>query len=177
MAEEDKESILLNTDFTLISDDFWGGHIYRKFELQYNSPFIGTIINPKDYLKMLKNINYYLLENDLVFLRIAELNFPVAVLGDILIYFNDYKSAEEADEKWKRRLRRINWDNLFVKMTIVDIEDAVEFGRLNYKNKIAFTEDFAKKRYNSWEQQVNCLEEDLVDSCKAFDVINWLNTG
>ena len=177
MADDDKERILLNTDFTLISDDFWGGQVYKKFGLQYNSPFIGVSINSKDYLRLLKNIGYYLLENELVFLRIPEVNFPVAVLGDILIYFKGYKSAEEADEKWRRRLRRINWDNLFVKMTITDIDDAVEFGKLKYKNKIAFTEDFNKSQCNSWEQRFSYIEEDLTDNCRAFDVINWLNTG
>jgi uncharacterized protein (DUF1919 family) len=177
MTEEDKERILLNTDFTLISDDFWGGHIYKKFGVQYNSPFIGLNINPKDYLRLLKNIGYYLLENELVFLRISEFNFPVAVLGDILIYFKGYKSAEEADEKWRRRLRRINWDNLFVKMTITDIEDAVEFGKLHYKNKIAFTKEYCKGKYDSCSGGTDYLEESLKDSCKVFDVINWLNTG
>jgi uncharacterized protein (DUF1919 family) len=154
MTDEDDKQNLLNRDFTLISDDCWGGYVYNRFGLQYNTPFIWLIINPKDYLKLLKNIKYYLLDNELVFLRIEEFNFPIAVLGDILIYFKGYKTAEEADEKWRRRLQRMNWDNLFVKMTVKDEVEAAEFGKLKYKNKIAF-------RNNETE----------------FDVVKWLNTG
>lgn len=154
MTEDGHKEMLLNKDFTLISDDYWGGYIYKKLGLRYNSPFIWLVINPKDYLKLLKNLRYYLLENELVFLRVEELGFPVAVLGDILIYFKGYKSAEEADEKWRRRLKRINWDNLFVKMTVNDESEAEEFEKLEYKRKIAIRNN----------------EED-------FDVVRWLNVG
>lgn len=177
MTEEDKGRILLNKDFTLISDDCWGGYIYKKYGLQYNSPFIGLIINTKDYIRLLKNIRYYLLENELVFLRVQELGFPVAVLGDVLIYFKGYKSAEEADEKWKRRVRRINWNNLFVKMNICEIEDAIEFAKLQYKNKIAFAKDYCKIKSSLWTEQVKYIETSSVEVDQGFDVVSWLNTG
>jgi uncharacterized protein (DUF1919 family) len=40
--------------------------------------------------------------------------YPIGLLGDdVEIHFLHYKNEEEAAEKWTRRTKRINFDNLF----------------------------------------------------------------
>ena len=118
---------LRNKDFTLISNDCWGGELYQYFDLAYSTPFVGLYVMAPCYLKLLKNPKYYL-GLSLSFAKVSKYEeveltrekgahkFPVGVLDDIEIQFMHYKSEEEAKAKWERRVNRINWDNIFVKI-------------------------------------------------------------
>lgn len=74
----------------------------------------------------------------------SDRKYPVGKLcseyDEILIHFLHYSSEQEALEAWKRRCKRINWDNIFVLCCDEDLtyEEIVEFDRLEYKNKIIF---------------------------------------
>lgn len=52
--------LLKNRDFTIISNNCWGGHVYRYFNLPYQSPTVGLFIVSKDYIKLLKNFVFYM---------------------------------------------------------------------------------------------------------------------
>ena len=47
-------------DFTIISNNCWAGHVYRYFNLPYNSPTIGLFIFPGDYIKFIYDLEYYI---------------------------------------------------------------------------------------------------------------------
>ena len=51
---------LLFTDFTIISNNCWGGLVYQYFGLPYTSPTVGLFIMDDDYIKFLENLDYYL---------------------------------------------------------------------------------------------------------------------
>lgn len=118
---------LLNKDFTLISNDCWGGEAYKHLNLPFNTPFIGLMLIAPCYIKLLSNLSYYLAQplkfkDSSIYPFINELrktwknSFPIATLGDdVEIQFLHYESEIEAQTKWERRVKRINWDNLFVK--------------------------------------------------------------
>ncbi|MGK4197785.1 DUF1919 domain-containing protein [Fusobacterium sp. HC1336] len=76
-----------------------------------------------------------------------KLGYPVALLGDgVKIYFQHYDSREEAEEKWKLRSERINYNNIFIMSTERDMcsyEDLKNFDKLPYSNKVIFT----RKKY------------------------------
>lgn len=60
-----------------------------------------------------------------------------------------YKSKSQALNKWKRRIKRINWDHILYKFNDQNgctIDDLKKFENLPVKNKIFFTvrDDFAK---------------------------------
>ena len=55
---------LYNNNFTIVSNNCWGGFIYKRFKLQYNSPFIGLFIFAPDYIYLLKNFNN-IINNDI----------------------------------------------------------------------------------------------------------------
>ena len=51
---------LKNRDFTIISNNCWGGFIYDIFGLKYQTPTIGTYFFSEDYVKFVNNLDYYL---------------------------------------------------------------------------------------------------------------------
>lgn len=40
-------------------------------------------------------------------------SYPVAKLLDLTIYFVHYNSQQQAEEKWKQRSKRLDFNNLF----------------------------------------------------------------
>lgn len=143
-------------DFSIISNNCWGGFIYQYFGLKYTSPTIGLFIMEKDYVKFCSDLKYYI-SLELEFIKVEEskyymkltnggkdtITYPVARLDDIEVFFMHYTSKEEAKEKWERRRQRINYDRLLIKMSQrndCDYKTLKDFCELPYKNKVCFTE-------------------------------------
>ena len=114
--------------FTIISNNCWGGYIYRVFNSQYQSPTVGLFIMPNDYIKFVNNLEHYIKDCKLSFIKPEESHnykellghekfgeYPIGVLDDVEICFMHYKTEKEALEKWTRRCKRIAWDNLIIK--------------------------------------------------------------
>lgn len=152
----DRRKQLKYTDFTIISNNCWGGLVYQYFGLQYASPTIGLFMMDDDYIKFLENLDYYL-SQPLVFISHKESKYkerlqrettakecyPIALLDDVEVHFMHYKSDEEAQKKWEYRKLRINKDRLLVKMSQRSSDDGTileRFEKLPFENKICFTE-------------------------------------
>ena len=85
-----------NDDFTIISNNCWGGIIYQSYGLKYNTPTVGLFFMAEDYIKFVFNIREYL-KYELMFINYKEskrykilgekINYPIAKLNDIEIYF------------------------------------------------------------------------------------------
>lgn len=183
---------LKNRDFTIISNNCWGGHVYQYFGMQYNSPTIGLTFFADEYLKFASNLKKYL-SMDLKFIPKSESRYyrvykekkkyyPIGVLGDIEIVFLHYTSEDEAREKWNRRKARMNWDNLIVKfndMNLATEEHIRRFDKLPYRNKICFVANpvlgtkctLEFKMYNGFER----IENDVTMYRKYLRPIRWLN--
>lgn len=166
-----------NKKFCIISNDCWGAEIYKFLNRPFNTPFIGLMLMSPCYLKLLENPKYYL-GLPLVFKKCSKypslqrinagINFPVAVLGDtdIEIHFLHYTAIEIAKEKWDRRVKRIDWNNLFVKYDCgkdyADKEAVEKFIDFPFSNKIVFgMEDFGKN-------EVWVLEKYSLDAVNQF---------
>ena len=115
-----RKKFLKNYNFTIISNNCWGGMIYESYNLQKQSPTIGVFFMAQDYIKFLKDLREYI-QCELEFISPNESrwkdyvkndsrfgNYPIGKLKDIEIFFLHYKSEEEAREKWERRCKRIN---------------------------------------------------------------------
>ena len=136
-----KIKFLKNKDFSLFSNNCNGGVVLRDLGVRFNSPFINLNVNPKDYVKYIKNLDYY---NSLPLeVKMVEgIDYPIGTLGDLTIEFIHYKTCELAKQKWEERAKRINKDNLFIMLTEQHdcTEEIVrEFDKLPYKNKVVFT--------------------------------------
>lgn len=149
-----KRKQLTNKDFTIISNNCWAGMIYESYNLQKNTPTIGLYFFASDYIKFLKNLKenvnkkiefispqeskwYEYIKNDK---KIGQ--YPIGKIDDIEIFFLHYKNEKEVIDKWSRRVKRINWDNLLVKFNDQNLckeKDMKEFLELPFENKLFFT--------------------------------------
>ncbi len=184
---------LRNRNFTIISDNCWGGFVYQNLDLEYRTPFIGLFIHGEDYVRMLKNLKLYLGQS-LVFIepskskykdRLKSLGifnaYPIALLDDVELHFMHYKTIKEAEDKWYRRLSRINYDNLIIKFWEGDCassQDISDFNSLPFKNKFVFTS------YNSELESVINIANDKTKTIdnewlcfkRKFHVVPFINS-
>ena len=187
-VNSDNRKRLLNTDFSIIASNCNGCTICHDLKVKFNSPFVNLWIKPADFIKMLKNLKEYM-QADLEFIKDTDVEYPVARLIDINIYFQHYQSEQEALQKWYTRRERINYDNLFVMFTDRDgctYNDLIEFDKLPY-NKVVFT-------YKSYPEilcsyYIKGFENDgEVGACSSytgvlsnkkyydyFDYVSWFN--
>ena len=188
-----RKSRLVNKEFSIISNNCWGGRIYQKFDLPYTSPTVGVYFYADEYIKFLNNLEHYLSIKPIIIPRskskyakqLSELKvyryFPIGLIDDIEIVFLHYRSDEEAIEKWEKRKKRINLSNLIVKFNDQNEcteKHLIEFEKLPYKNKICFT----AKEYDSCENlsiiaQRNCnyVKSDMRAFMKPINIISYIN--
>lgn len=185
---------LLDCNFTIISNNCWGGHVYRHFGLEYSSPTVGVYFFSEEYMRLLRNLkqNLYL---PLSFIEANQskyyrelkkknqIDVPIGLLGeDIEVVFLHYKSKEEAQKKWARRLQRVNLNNLIVKnseMNLCSIDHLIEFDHMKFKKKVLFvSKDYPQlrdyrvvKRYST-DQEV---KNDTTYYSSYIDLIELIN--
>lgn len=183
----------INSSFTIISNNCWGGHVYRYFNLPYNTPTIGLYIFSDDYIKFIYNLHYYC-QQELQFINYTESRYrdilkrrggknitcPIARLADIEIVFLHYKTIEEAKTKWEKRSKRINYDKLYFKMSQQNLctEDLLKrFDSLPYPNKFVFvTKDYRLKSQVIFKKFINKEEvsNDTVYFRKYVNLIKFI---
>lgn len=108
-----KRKKLTNTTVSIIASNCNGGCILHDLGMRFNSPFENLWMKPKDFIKLLKNMPYYM-SCKLDFTSEEGIRYPVGLLDDLRIYFEHYKSESEAKAKWEELTNRINYSNLFV---------------------------------------------------------------
>lgn len=145
---------LNSTDFTIISNNCWGGMIYESYNLPKGSPTVGMFFMAVDFIKFISNLREYL-NSEIAFISPEKSkwkdqvccdkrfgHYPIGILNDIEIFFLHYHNEQEAKEKWEDRCQRVNWDKLIIKFndqngcTLHDVEN---FMSLPFKNKLFFT--------------------------------------
>lgn len=128
---------------SIISPNCFGGLLYHYLGLPFLSPTINMSWTEDDYYKLLSNLKEYM-DKPLVFKEMRwsgnlKIEYPLCSLGDIYVHMKHYKTYEEAKEKWEQRIKRINYDNLFIVSRATDKYWAEMYCNLPYKNKICFT--------------------------------------
>ena len=141
-----------NDDFTIICNNCWAGYVYRRFGIPYRTPTVGLYFFADDFVKLCADLRRYM-EMPLEFIphtesKHAEIlkqrdhtHIPIGKLGDIEVVFLHYKTPEEAKDKWDRRAKRINYDNLifkFSKMNLCSTEALKAFDSLECNKKFCF---------------------------------------
>lgn len=149
-----RNAMLKHKDFTIISNNCWGGIIYESYNLPKLSPTVGLFFMASEYIKFLSNLEYYL-NTDLTFIspdesRYAEWlkkdkrfgSYPVGLVDDVEIEFLHYTNECEAYDKWMRRVKRVNRDKMLVKFNdqnLCTVNDVQKFMQIPIKNKLFFT--------------------------------------
>ena len=162
----------LKKQFTIFSNNCWGGRLYDKFSLPYLTPTIGLAMDTADFIKFLENYEYYFsLElkpiEDVQKQVNGEWGFYDCTLGDIKILFRHYRNVNDAITKWNRRKERIVKDNIIVKLTCydddVDTDVLDRFIKLPYKKILFLSDEELVKKYES-SCRVVYIPKDKTDS-------------
>ncbi len=147
-----RRSKLKTQDFTIIANNCWAGKVYQRYGLPYSTPTVGLFFWAEDYIRFVSRLKYYMsLELSMIpateskhydmLVKRNQLPCPVGKLDDIEVVFLHYKTEEEAREKWERRKSRINWDNLYIKFSMMNccnMEHLNEFKNVDYEAKVVF---------------------------------------
>jgi uncharacterized protein (DUF1919 family) len=183
-----------NINFSIIGNNCLVVGVYHKFGLKYTTPTVGLVFFSEDYIRFLENLEYYL-KQPLIFKKtskFAEANmlretkqYPIGVLpDDIEIHFMHYKSQEEAIEKWNKRVKRINFENLFIIYSDGDRfkeELLSRYEMLPYAHKIFFSSKPMGNRDYVVVVRDYENERRIGDSTrnrkyeKYVDLVKWLN--
>lgn len=183
-----------NKNFTIISNNCWSGAIYQDLGLQKLTPTVDLFFYIPCYIKFVSNLKYYI-DSPLLFKtssfyesaneKLKKHPYPVGIINDIEIHFLHYTSKAEALEKWNRRIKRINYDNLFFVLSDRDlctIEHIREFDNLPYKNKIIFSsKNYPEIKSLIWlkiykkDKTVGDLYKYRWSYRYYFNVAKWLN--
>lgn len=184
---------LKNMDFTIIANNCWAGKIYNSYNLPYKTPTIGCFIMPKDFLKMCEDLKTYM---DIELLEVSPENskyrsyfeknfyeynkfgkYPIGRLNDIEIHFLHYETFNVSKENWDRRKKRINWENIIIKLNDQNgllEEDFQRFNLLAYKNKLFWSSNdlfgirVTKNKYLEYQ-------DEPYGSSKVFNMTEYLN--
>jgi uncharacterized protein (DUF1919 family) len=144
---------LHNKSFSIFANNCAAGFIYQDSGLPYLTPTIGLFFYSPCYIKILQNFHW--INQPIRFVSkskyekanlLRETNndfYPIGIIGDNAeIHFLHYKSDQEAQEKWTRRLAKLNYDNLLIMYSVRDLatdEHVEEFCKLPFKNKLCIT--------------------------------------
>ena len=184
-----------NKNFTIISNNCFGGGIYESLNLPYLTPTVGLFFYAPDYILFLKNLKQNLYtdiefrnkskyEEANVFRETKKWFYPIGFLDNgIEIHFMHYKTNKEALTKWKRRAERVKFDNLYIKFCDRDLctdELAIEFDKLNFKNKVFFSskkKDLNSLVYLPYYENKECIG-DLYNAPwtyrKEINILKWI---
>jgi len=176
-----------NGSLSVFSSNCVGGCMLHDLNVRFNSPFVNLFLNAKDYLKFLHDPEKYCK------LEFQELQtddaYPVGQLGDLTFHFVHYKTFDEAVAAFRRRVKRINYNNLFVIFSEMDgctYDDLIAFDHLPYQHKVVFThlpyEDIHSSFYIEGFENAPCLGSILKWDKKIgrkiydrFPFVAWLN--
>ncbi|MCI8661567.1 MAG: DUF1919 domain-containing protein [Lachnospiraceae bacterium] len=183
---------LIQSRVSIIANNCWGGTAYHALGMRFLSPFINMFLNDADYIRLLRNLKYYL-GLKLRFVQegynpVLERTYPVCRLDDVELHFNHYINMQEVEEKWYGRIRRLNWENLFIMMFTENHRIMEDFDALPYQKKICFA-PFKSPEKSAFYFQLIDHEEmqsypfwEIVNKTASgyfheYDLIELLNTG
>lgn len=118
---------LKDNNFTIISNNCWGGTVYESYGIKKLSPTVGMFIMPEDYLKFVADLDYYLKQplefidpDDSKWRKILQeksnwKTYLIGRIGDIELQMLHHHNEDVARRKWESRIKRVNKNRLIFK--------------------------------------------------------------
>ena len=134
----EKYKQLRESNLSIISQNCFGGFL----GLPFLSPTINLSMNFSSFFSLISNLKENV-KNRLIFdsIRIGahKIIIPIYLLGnDVKLNMVHYNNFDEAEEKWYKRVKRINWNNLLMVTFTESEEEAEMFDLLPYNKKVCF---------------------------------------
>lgn len=162
----------LPANFSIISDDCWGGQIYIHLVMPYLTPTVGLWIEGDDYFNFLTNLTAS--DATEFYSYKSEESYPVGQTPYAKLNFLHYEGLDEAIETFRRRYQRINWNNLFYKIDLekpcYSKEHVSRWNDLGLPNSIAFYSD---KVVENWGHNIHngiYIKNWVIDGAKMFEI-------
>lgn len=160
---------------TIFACNCWGGLLYHRLRLPFESTFINLFVKDEHFLRFLYRPDYYMEQKlELGYMDYDEYlgkKYPVGLCGDIEIHFNHYKDFDNAKEDWERRKKRIHWDRLLVMMYTEDESVAIRFSGLPYEKKVCFVP------FESDLQGICTIPYKTGKNIRFFEIVNGAVSG
>lgn len=183
-------------DFTVISNNCWGGMVYESYGLKKMSPTVGMFIMPKDFVHFCADLPGHLAES-LKFIAPQESKWASALggkdnwgtyligcVGDVELHMLHYHEEEVARRKWESRVGRVNYDRILYKLNDQNgagEEDMMAFDALPLNHKVVFSAQehpnvscCVKLRCPKSHEYVRASYEPFGHN-QAFDVTRYIN--
>ncbi len=194
-----RRKLINNTDFSVISNNCWGGMLSNYFGLRKNSPTVGCYFLAEDYMKFINNLEYYLnteiriieaseSKNYEKYVALNSGDVPIGVIDDVEIVFQHYRDPVKAKQTWERRIDRINFDNIIFKFSQMNycteehlkMFDEFEFNGGNCK-KIMFVNKLRPDLkcaiyYRGFENEEGLLNDSYFFK-RDYDLYAFINEG
>ena len=187
-----RNSKLINKDFSIISNNCFGGITYEYLDLQYLSPTIGLYFFAPEYIKFINNIKYYTsiplvqcnAKDSKYYAELQKLNQTDKIIGkldDIEIVFLHYETFKDAKQKWEKRCKRINYDNIIFKFNDQNLctrKELIEFDKFKAEHKICFTsKKYDYKGFIWLTKYKNCeyVKEDSYYYHRYLNIVDYVN--
>ena len=177
-----------NKDFSLICGNCMGGLIYHQLDLPFMSPTVNMRILQKDFYKFVHNIKDYL-NYTFVEIESIEDGIPTGRLKDIIVVFTHFSCFNDAVDAWKKRSKRVNYNNLWIIATDADgvtEEDISALNDIPCRGMVVFTAKkydypycFQLKEFEPQGHVGNILKRTLSGKRyyeQYFDYVAWLNS-
>lgn len=144
----DKYLKIQKNNLSIICNNCVGGILYNTLGLKCQSPCKNLSIPDDSFLKLVQNLERYM-SLEPKFERWqrdphSREMFPVIALDDIEIWCNHDQIFCEAREKWNRRKKRINYQNIMLMMYTENDEVGRKFLELTGHRKILFVPEKSK---------------------------------
>lgn len=186
--------ILKNSEFTIICNNCYGGHLYETINRPYNTPTVGLYFFAEDYIKFIENLEACL-DEQLRFIpqsRFEECQkehqskkYPIGLLSNnIEIHFLHYKTEEEAIAKWERRKSRLNHDQVLIIMNdqnrfndeLMVRFDAIDYPKVFLSSKHREGDNVKVVSYYKGNECVGDMYNDKYKCLKDFDLVSWVKS-
>jgi len=178
-------ALLRVKDFTVISNNCWGGILYQDLGLPYQTPFVNMFMFADCYLKLVKNFNAYMQ----IELQVSDrsrclkqrVTYPIGHLNDVEIHFIHYTFQDPVIEMWNRRRDRISYKNLFFVLSERDGCEAHhihQFDLISYPKLIFTRFKYASKdayRFHSLAKTVLPADVLMGFSYRRVNPVLWIN--
>ena len=105
-----KFNVASKSEVAIISNNDWGEDYYIQKQVKYNTPTIGTKINPIDYVEFVENFEEYL-KIEPQETKLNNVNYPVGKLvnkdKEVIIHFCGEESWMMALRHWEDRKKKL----------------------------------------------------------------------
>ena len=135
---------ILQSNISIVSDCCFAGLLYHRFGMRFTSPTINMFSDNENYFRFISDLeNHFRLpmvevDNWIDKPWAGVYSYPRGCVGDVEWCFNHDITFATALDRWQKGVKRFNWDNYLVIMTINSESMAYAFDDLRINKKIGF---------------------------------------